>query len=276
MAKSGKFPHTILFTGPSGCGKTTIARILRKKVKCDDFDFIEMNASESRGIDTVRDIKSNVGKSPMGGKSRVFLIDECHQLTPDAQNALLKVLEDTPDHVYFFLATTDPQKLKTTVRTRCHEVVCKPIPVKLLLELMAAVCSKEEKEIDDKVLTKIADVADGSARKALVILNGVIGLPTIEEQLAAIESGDTQGQAIELARALIRGAKWGEVSKIVKSIETEEPEGVRHLVLAYCRSVLLNKGDGRAAAIMACFQYNFFDTKKAGLALAAWDACNAS
>src|SRR5690606_3369465 len=110
----GDIPHAMLFTGPSGCGKTTLARILRVKLRCSDNDFQEINAADFRGIDSIRSMRQQVGAAPLGGDSRIWLIDEAHSMTADAQNAFLKLLEDTPRHVYFFLATTDPQKLKKT------------------------------------------------------------------------------------------------------------------------------------------------------------------
>src|SRR5688572_25883760 len=114
MIDKGRLPHTILFSGPSGCGKTTIARILKGILECSDLDFFEINCADFKGIDMVRDIRRYVGIPPLHGKSRVWLIDEAHQLTKDAQNAFLKLLEDTPKHAYFMLATTDPQKLLPT------------------------------------------------------------------------------------------------------------------------------------------------------------------
>ena len=121
MTRSNQFPHSSLFSGPSGCGKTTLARIMRNKLDCGDQDFQEVNCADFRGIDMVRDIRNRMNLAPIGGECRVWLIDEAHQLSSQAQNAFLKILEDTPSHVYFMLATTDPQKLIPTIRTRCAE-----------------------------------------------------------------------------------------------------------------------------------------------------------
>jgi len=136
MVKRNKVPHTLLFSGPPGCGKTTLARILRKKLNCGKYDFSEVNCADFRGIDMVRDIRSHLQQAPISGDCRVWLIDEAHKLSNDAQNAFLKMLEDTPNHVYFFLATTNPQKLLKTIRTRCTEVVVKSLGDKNMEELI--------------------------------------------------------------------------------------------------------------------------------------------
>ena len=102
-----KIPHSMLFSGAAGCGKTTAARVVADLLKCGPTDFHEINSANFRGIDTVREIQQRINLHAIGGKSRVWLIDEAHQLTKDAQNGLLKILEECPKHVYFMLCTTD-------------------------------------------------------------------------------------------------------------------------------------------------------------------------
>jgi len=132
-----ELPHFILFTGPTGCGKTTLARIVRRKLHCSRHDFIE---GAPRKIEDVRLIKRRVNQAPMKGNCRVWLIDECHKLTSDAQDEFLKMLEDTPSHVYFLFTTTDPQKLKATIKNRATQVTVKPLSDSDLNKLLTDIC----------------------------------------------------------------------------------------------------------------------------------------
>jgi DNA polymerase III subunit gamma/tau len=186
--KSNNLPHTLLFAGPSGCGKTTLARIVCRKLKCSKHDFKELNSADFRGIDMVRNIRININKAPIGGDCRVWLIDECHKLTTDAQNAFLKMLEDTPDHVYFMLATTEPQKLLPTIRTRSTEIAVKNLTRKSLQKLILFVSASALIGIDTEVLEKIIECSDGSARKALVLLDQIAELKSEEDMIEAIKA----------------------------------------------------------------------------------------
>lgn len=269
----GGLPHCLLFTGPSGCGKTTLARIVRRKLKCGDRDFFEVNAAENRGIDMVRGIQQRAGLAPLDGKARVWLIDECHQLTADAQGAFLKLLEEPPEHVYFMLATTDPQKLRKAIRTRATEVKVRDLTAAETATLVRRVAGDHDMELDTEVVGKLADVADGSARKALVLLQQVAGIPDSEAQIKALEKSDSKQAAIEIARALMGGKPWATIAKIIKEVD-EEPESLRWMVLGYFSSVALGGGKGaaKAVAIMEEFQDNYFDTKRAGLIMSCYRA----
>ena len=269
--KNKTLPHALLLSGPSGVGKTTIARILQTKLNCSDSDFTEMNCADFRGIDMVRDIRQRVPLAAMGGDTRIWLIDEAHKLSSDAQQAFLKMLEDTPNHVYFLLCTTDPEKLLKTVRTRCTELRLGPLSAKDMESVVRSVLEKEGKELSGDVVDKIVDVADGSARKALVLLHQIIDIESEEEQIEIVQKSESKKQAIDLCRLLLRGAKWTEVAELLKQIE-EEPETIRHMVLGYANSVVLGGGKmaKRGAAMLDAFRDHFYDSKKAGLTLACW------
>ncbi len=276
MVKNKRVPHALLLTGPSGCGKTTLARILKDKLQCADGDFSELNCADARGIETVRDIRGRMNLSPIGGKVRIWLLDEAHKLTGDAQTALLKMIEDTPDHVHFMLCTTDPHKLIKTIHTRCTEIKLGLLTNKNVHLLITSVFKTHngQKEIclQDEVVERLVDVSEGSARKALVLLNQIINLDP-DEQLEAIQSSTTRQQAIDIARALIKPkASWAEVAKIVKEVD-EEPESIRRLILAYASSVLLGGGKlaPRAYLVINAFESNFFDSGKAGLVRACYE-----
>lgn len=274
-------PHAMLFTGPSGCGKTTLARIVRRKVGCADLDFREINAAESRGIDTVREIEARLGASPMGGgRCRVYLIDECHMLTKEAQSAFLKILEDTPKHIYFLLATTDPAKLLPTIKTRCTEIPVKPLTDAAMGETLDFVASlADDVTLTNPVKQKITAAALGSARHALVMLNKLRGMTVEEDMLAAIATYDETAPAIELCRALMAGKQWSDIGAILRGLidAGEDAEGLRRMVLSYFTKVLLGGGQkaGHAAHMIDCFGRNYFDTGNAGLVYSCYEATRA-
>lgn len=268
-------PHCLLFVGPSGCGKTTLARIVRKKLLCGDSDFFEINAADNRGIEMVRSIQSRVGLSPIDGDTRVWLIDECHQLTADAQGAFLKLLEEPPAHVYFMLATTDPQKLKATIRTRCTEIAVRALTGAEVVALVQRVSTdRAGAALPDAAAEKLADIADGSARKALVLLQQIIGLDDEATMIEVLQRSDVQQAAIEIARAIMGRKGWKAVAEILRNCD-EEPESIRYMMLSYFTKVALGGGKVAdfAVDVMAEFQYNYFDTKKAGLVLSCFNAC---
>lgn len=275
--KAGNIPHAIMLTGPSGCGKTTVARILKDELKAAD-DFVEMNCADFRGIDMVREIRSVVNYAAFS-KSRVWLIDEAHKLTNDAQNAFLKLLEDPPDHAYFMLATTDPGKLLPTIHTRCTVVKMSPLNDKQMGALLNDVMARERAHIEEEVYDRIIEAAEGSPRKALVTLEQVLAIDDVAGQLDSIYRSDTKRQANDICKELISPhPQWSVIAKILKGLG-EEPETVRRIILGYFLTVLLGGGKNarRAAHVINCFRDDMYTTGKAGqaiLALACWEAMN--
>lgn len=273
MGKSGTIPHCLLFTGPSGCGKTTLARIIRRKLKCSDTDFTETNAASNRGIDGVRDIQKRVNLAPMDGPCRVWLIDECHQLTGEAQGAFLKLLEEPPEHVYFMLATTNPEKLRAAIRTRCTEIKVRPVGDDDMMALVARVHRDHmDTDILPEVCDKITEMSEGSVRKALVLLQQIMNVDP-EKQVDYLQKTDAKVAAFEIARAIMANKRWSDVASIIKGCE-EDPEGIRWMILSYFSKVALGggKNSGRAVQILEEFSEPFFNTKKAGLVIAAYNA----
>jgi len=270
-------PRTFLFQGPSGCGKTTIARIMKSYLECSDEDFHEYNAANTRGIDTIREIRSTAEYKPWLGKVKIYLLDEVHKLTNDAQNAVLKLLEDTPEHVRFVLCTTDPEKLLKTIRTRCTTFQVSALPKRSIVKLLRDVCTNERVLIDkgfEKVVEEIARVSEGLPRKALVLLDQVIDLNN-EDALKAIEKVTlNESTTLELCQLLIESVpnKWGRVATILKGLDTE-PETVRYSILGYLAVVLLNKGDVRVAQMISIFSESFMYSGRAGLIAACFLAC---
>lgn len=276
LAKPEQFPHTIMLAGASGVGKTTVARILKRELGCSNNDFHELNCADDRGVETVRGIRSRMNLSPVNGKCRIWLIDEAHKLTSDAQNAFLKPLEDTPDHVYFILCTTEPNKLISTIRTRSTQINLSALKQDDLQRLIVAVAKREKVKLSEEVSIKIAENADGSARKALVLLNSVIGLDDEDEMLDAIAKSDVKKQAIEIARVLIKpGVKWEQVRAVLAEVDldAESPEQLRYMILGYASSIMLKGGKltPRAALILEAFADPYYNSGKAGLIRSCWD-----
>jgi DNA polymerase-3 subunit gamma/tau len=275
MLEKGKIPHCILASGPSGCGKTTIFRILRASLNCSDMDFKEINAADFRGIDFIRDIRQSLNLSPMNGDAKVWLVDECHQLTAQAQESFLKMLEDTPSHVYFFLASTDPQKLKKTIITRSTHLQLEALNEQQLAGLVSSVYRKETKQkLPQAIVDKIANLSDGSARKSLVLLHQIINLDMEDEDkiLDALQSTSSERQSIEICRALLNPrTDWKTMAAILKGV-TDDPEQIRWLVLGYMKSVALSGGkiSNRACSIIDEFRDNFYDSKHAGLVVSCY------
>jgi DNA polymerase III gamma/tau subunit len=266
-------PHALLLSGPSGTGKTTTARILQVALRCHNMDYREINCADFTGIDTVRDIRATMSLAPVGG-SKIWVIDEAHQLSTAAQNALLKLLEDTPAHVYFILITTDPQKIIRTIHTRCTQLVYKLLSETDLSHVVESVAAREHVELDDEVVEAIVAAAEGSARLALVILDAVRNIQDKEAQLAAIEQPTANKQAIELFKVLmVPKTKWAAVASVLRGID-EDPERVRRLLLACARNALLaNRNAPRAFCILDSFRDTTFNTGAAGLAMAAYEVC---
>lgn len=274
-------PHTFLITGPSGCGKTTVARIIATVLGAleegedaeNSLDYRELNTADFRGIDTARSIISSMRLSTVSKKCKVYFMDECHQISKDAQEALLKALEDTPDHVYFIFATTDPQKLKNTFRRRCSKVVLTAVQKQELIDLMQGIIEAEEKSIPEEVLEDIVDVAEGSPGIALGLLDDVIDLSE-DEMLDEIQKRkETTTAAIDLCRALIKKSKWGTISKILREIkETEKPEDVRRAVMGYCTSIIIKGDNPRAYIVLDSFREPFYDNGFPDLVLACYEA----
>jgi DNA polymerase-3 subunit gamma/tau len=274
LAEKNKIPHVQLYSGPSGVGKTTAARIIPKYIKCHESDIIELNAATSRGIENVRIIQQNVSRAPWK-KSRLWIIDEADQLTKDSQRGLLKILEDTPDHAYFIFATTDPQRLLPTIRTRCTEFKFKAISDSDMGKLLRSTASRADFKLVSQVKEKIIEVAQGSARKALVILHQVSEIKKTKQQIKAVQGSDVQHQAIELARKLINPrCEWKDVKDIIRSLE-EEPETLRRMIKGYAGSVALGGGPltNRAIQLIDFFAQNFYDSGREGLIFACHSCC---
>lgn len=270
MLDRGNLPQALLFTGPSGCGKTTLARILANdpRLGCTDMDRSEINSSSYRGVDGVRELQRLSELRPIG-KSRVWILDEVHKLTSDAQHAALKMLEDTPKGTYFFLCTTNPEKLIKPIRTRCADVVLPALGKQELAELASRIAKSIKLDIS-QVCDELVDAASGSARALLVMLDRLRNVE-VERWPELIKSGGADSpQVIDLCRALFKKDLWKKVATILRGVE-EDPESVRWAVLGYASAVLMKSDNAHAYAMIRSFSEPFYETKKAGLVASCYE-----
>lgn len=266
-------PHALLFAGGSGCGKTTLARIIARELGCEQADFAEVNAADARGIDDVRAIRKRVSLAPLHGGCRVWLIDEAHKVTPDGQTALLKILEDTPPHAYFMLATTDSEKLLPTIRNRCTKIVLKPVPPSALKELVQEIADKEKLDISKAVVQRIVEVADGCAREAVKLLGSIANLKTDEDRLNAVQPESVRRAAHELFKAMLwEKPNLAGTMALIRDLQ-EDAETLRRIVLSVAANELMKGGrnSARAYDVILAFESNFYDSGKAGLARAVYE-----
>jgi len=213
--ENNRLHHAFLFTGTRGVGKTTLARVLAKSLNClegisgspcgvcqhcqeikngEFIDLIEVDAASRTGVDDTRSLLENVQYAPNKGKFKIYLIDEVHMFSKSSFNALLKTLEEPPEHVKFLLATTEPDKLPVTVLSRCLQFNLKRLTQKQIADHMTFLLDKESVSYDNKAINLIARVADGSMRDALSLLDqslafgaGKIDFDEIRSMLGTVE-----------------------------------------------------------------------------------------
>jgi DNA polymerase-3 subunit gamma/tau len=230
---SGRVAHAFLFTGARGVGKTSTARIMAKTLNCEvgvthepcnecpqcieitkgtSTDVFEIDGASNNGVDDVRDLRDNIKYLPSHSRYRIIIIDEVHMLSTNAFNALLKTLEEPPEHVKFIFATTEPHKLPVTILSRCQRFDFKRVTLQKIIDRLRYIAGEEKVSISDSSLALIARKGDGSMRDSLTALDQVLAfcgnsvsdedvgalLGTIDRRLlaeisAAIFGGDTQG-----------------------------------------------------------------------------------
>jgi DNA polymerase-3 subunit gamma/tau len=266
--------HVYLLYGPAGCGKTTLARIAAAKLGADEMSISEINSANNRGIDSAREITENMVLTPMSGGNRVYIIDEVARATADFQNAMLKPLEDTPAHVFFFLCTTDPQKLIKPLLTRCTQIRVNPLDPEVLYKYLRVIANREKAtHVPKDIIKEISENCNGSPRMALVMLEKVIAMSDESKMLDAVSLGTLEEETITLCRALINAKPdWRQIGVTLAGLSAAEPEKIRQAVIGYMNAVLLKNNNPNAAIVLECFAEPFFNSGHAGITLAAYQA----
>ena len=242
----GRLHHAYLFTGTRGVGKTTIARILAKCLNCETgvtstpcevcatctavnegrfIDLIEIDAASRTKVEDTRELLDNVPYAPTQGRFKVYLIDEVHMLSTHSFNALLKTLEEPPEHVKFLFATTDPQKLPITVISRCLQFTLRPLAVDEITEHLTHILHKEEIQAEQDAIWQIAESAQGSLRDAL----------SLTDQAIAYGQGEIQHQDVKEMLGLIDRTI---IYDLVLAIHQNQKQRVSELLLQFRQQAL--------------------------------------
>lgn len=221
--ESGRIHHAYLFSGPRGCGKTSSARIMARSLNCEkgptpipcgkcqsctdlvangpgSIDVIELDAATHGLVDDARDLRDKAFFAPVSSQYKIYIIDEAHQLGPGAANALLKVVEEPPPHVLFIFATTEPEKLIATIRSRTHHYPFRLVPPGILGEHLEKVCQAEGVKIEKGVIPLVVRASDGSVRDALSVLGQLLagaGKDGVTYEIAVQLLGYTDGALLD-------------------------------------------------------------------------------
>jgi DNA polymerase-3 subunit gamma/tau len=237
--KAGRISHAYLLTGPRGVGKTSVARILAHEINqlpySDDsthLDIIEIDAASNNGVEDVRDLREKVQLAPVSAAKKIYIIDEVHMLSKAAFNALLKTLEEPPEHIVFILATTDADKLPATIVSRTQRYGFRAITTKDAVKHLRHIADEEKIKIDDDALAVIAERGDGSFRDSISLLDQLASLTDPKTGITADLIEATLGLApTKVIDELLSAIDSHDVTEIAKILDQTIADGVSPVTL---------------------------------------------
>ncbi len=282
----GRVAHGYIFSGHRGIGKTTIARILAQALNCrtavgtperptqepcgvcdscqeirmgNAVDVLEIDAATNRGIDEIRELREAARYSPARDKYKIWILDEAHQITDAAFNALLKTLEEPPDHVVFMMATTQPEDIPQTIRSRCQHFSFHAVKFDDILTQLRTIAAQEEIDAEDAALALLAEAGDGSMRDALSIMDQAIasaplanGKPHLETEQIRELMGSVPNTVFE---RLLEAIRLGETSTVIGETNTllnagNSPAALARQFVRYLRNALMAKVGGENTDVL--------------------------
>ena len=242
-------PHAFLLYGPSGCGKTTIARLIASNILCIDNknQILEIDAATFTSVNDMRALQEDIKyKSFYKTPYKFVILDECHSLSKQAWQSLLKIVEEPPEHVYFCFCTTEFQKVPKTIKTRCRDYQVKELTFKDLREFVEDICRAESYDMPDYAIDEIANNSDGSPRQALVNLSKIVGVSDEENIRDLLLIQNQSKEAIDFCRWIADSGNVGKINSwknavnLINNIDPLNPEGCRLIVFSYVSKALLN------------------------------------